>query len=381
MRRHLISDVPVAAYLSGGLDTGSIVALAAKEVDTPLMTFCMGLGLPTDEFPQARLVAEKFDTDHHEIVVDDKDILKTYPKLIWHLDSPKVNLYPYLVAHEAAKHTKVILSGEGGDELFGGYGPTYMYAINGRRISKLSQASLLLPHAGRLLIGAQDKMGGAKFDKLRYYVHPMVAKNDQEVYMNTLMPLFDSDKKRLFGRELEAENDSFSFYFGGKHDFIHSIQQVQFKEVLANDLLIVDDAVAMANSLESRVPLLDNEIIELGMKIPWNMKFDGITGKKIIRHMMKGILPGEILNKRKQGFAFDTSQLYKGELMELAKQKVSDGYFVKNKYLKKDLFDRIFATKPSSSMKRHYLTLLTALNLEIWREIYFEGNGPEKKFN
>jgi len=127
IKRHMISDVPVGVYLSGGLDSASLVAFASKNSEIPLNTFSMGFGEETDELSDAREIAEHFGTIHHETVVRD-GLLSNFPEMIWHMDSPKRNLYPYYLAQLAGKHVKVVLSGLGGDELFGGY--DFRYARN-----------------------------------------------------------------------------------------------------------------------------------------------------------------------------------------------------------------------------------------------------------
>ena len=135
VRDQLVADVPVGCFLSGGLDTSALVAYAAKALDQPLKTFCMGFGEETDEFTDARVIAERFGTDHHELTVDSSEAMKLYPRMIWHMEAPKYNLYPWFVAELVHKHVKVCLSGNGGDEVFGGYYARYRNAL---RIQKLT---------------------------------------------------------------------------------------------------------------------------------------------------------------------------------------------------------------------------------------------------
>src|SRR5208337_200182 len=136
VRDQLVADVPVGCFLSGGLDTSAIVAFASKAVTQPLKTFCMGFGEDTDELQDAKLIAEHFGTDHHELIVDSSQGMKFYPRMIWHMEAPKYNLYPWFVCELVRKHVTVCLSGNGGDEVFGGYIARYENAL---RIEKLSR--------------------------------------------------------------------------------------------------------------------------------------------------------------------------------------------------------------------------------------------------
>ena len=149
VRDQLVADVPVGCFLSGGLDTSAIVAFASKAVTQPLKTFCMGFGEETDELQDARLIAEHFGTDHHELIVDSSQGMRLYPKMIWHMEAPKYNLYPWFVCELVRKHVTVCLSGNGGDEVFGGYVARYQKAL---RIQNLGHSPLspLLRVAGAL---------------------------------------------------------------------------------------------------------------------------------------------------------------------------------------------------------------------------------------
>ena len=139
IRDQLVADVPVGCFLSGGLDTSTIVAYASKASNQPLKTFCMGFGEETDEFQDARFIAERFGTDHHELTVDSSQAMKLYPKMIWHMEAPKYNLYPWFVCELVRKYVTVCLSGNGGDEVFGGYYARYQNAL---RIQKLTKNPL-----------------------------------------------------------------------------------------------------------------------------------------------------------------------------------------------------------------------------------------------
>ena len=139
VRDQLVADVPVGCFLSGGLDTATIVAFASKVTTQPLKTFCMGFGEETDELQDAKLIAERFGTDHHELIVDSSQGMRLYPKMIWHMEAPKYNLYPWFVCELVRKYVTVCLSGNGGDEIFGGYVTRYQNAL---RIEQLGSKRL-----------------------------------------------------------------------------------------------------------------------------------------------------------------------------------------------------------------------------------------------
>jgi len=299
VKRHLISDVPVGAYLSGGIDSSSITAMMSNLSDN-ITTYSVGFDSNTvvNELDYARKVAEKLNTNHHEIIVTGEDALKIIEKVIYHLDEPIVNAASiplYYMSKAAKKDMTVVLTGNGGDELFAGYQQhkvvyytsflkNFNYLINNpinRNILKLfdnKYAKFSLKY-----IKAMDNLPEA-YKTLMYY-----------------KAFTEEDKENLIlnYKKIKPVIESF---FKTEYHLINQLTMIDLKLLLPENYLMVDDKINMANSLESRVPFLDYKFVEFASKIPPKLKLKGLTGKYIIKKTMKELLPKEILKRKKMGF-------------------------------------------------------------------------------
>lgn len=379
IRRHMISDVPVAAFLSGGMDTSTIVALMAKLTEEPVQTFCMGFGEPTDEFEDARYVAEHFGTNHRELLIR-PDVMEAYPKALWHTDTPMFNLYPYFISEFVSKHVKVVMSGLGGDELFGGYVSRY------RPILKMENVKRHLPG---LFMGAATRTASLALrfekslviDRLRRYAKTLSKAGDKaDFYLLVSGALTKREKSEAYGDALPSDdadplkNEFAPFFRKDKADFLEQVLKADFKRQLPDYYLMVDDAMTMAHSVEARVPFLDGELIEFGFRLPIQLKVRGGEGKYILRKAMSKILPHKILKKGKWGFSVDVYSWYKGEMGELAKQCLPNGVAASKGYVKRRYLERVLKQRPRPSLTRQYALLWILLLFEIWHRIYMEGN-------
>jgi len=368
VRDQLVADVPVGCFLSGGLDTSTIVAYATQALNVPLKTFCMGFGEETDEFLDARLIAEHFGTDHHELTVDSSQAMRLYPRMIWHMEAPKYNLYPWFVCELVRKHVTVCLSGNGGDELFGGYLTRYRNAM---RIDSLGRNPLapMLRATGRILTILP--LGGLTASRARTLTE---LGNKAHEYLILAGALPDSVNRELSGTGGEGDRGLsryFSEFFGGG-DFLQELMHAELRTKLVDDLLSVDDSMSMAHSLELRVPLLDNRIVDLMLTLPWNMKYrPGTDGKLLLRKAVQDVLPKASLRKPKWGFTVNVSAWFKGELGELVRQVVPDSevlarYFPQN-FLKNALQKRL----PLRERRRQVL-LWQLLGFHFWHRIFID---------
>ncbi|MDO8481308.1 MAG: asparagine synthase (glutamine-hydrolyzing) [Nanoarchaeota archaeon] len=386
MERYAIADVPVGAFLSGGLDTSTVVALMSPHLKE-MKTFCMGFNQPTDEFKDARTVSEKFGTDHREMVIE-TDLVKELPRMIWSIDSPKRNLWPYFVNKAVAKHTKVVVGGSGGDEVLGGYIYRYQWlekTIEERKKAKAKQISEARKAAATIIssqkIGEECKL--KEFGKL-------TAKDNAELYTLNAHEnkLFSSKEylKKVYGESLKPVPEIKSLfvpYFKDKNQTpVENMMVCEFASKMPDDLLSVDDATSMAHSLEARSPFLDAELIETCFAIPTRYKIAD-QGKMILRKAMRGVLPKETLEKKKWGFIPNTQSLYQNELKGLAKDILPQGSVVKEGYLKKDFIQKILASKPSDKLTMHYNYIWAATCFELWHRMYIEGDvrKPELKID
>ena len=323
VRAHLVADVPVGVLLSGGVDSAGLAALAAGEGGEPVKTFSVGFEEASfDELDRARLVARRYGTDHHEIVLR-PDAVELFPKLVEAFDEPfgdSSALPTYLVSELAAGEVKVALSGEGGDELFGGY-YTYVADLLAPRIGRL--AALAAPLIERLPSSA----GKVSFD----YKAKRFARGAR------LSPLERHHAwKEIFSRQVQAAllggrdpgwdpvdlyRERYAETAGAEP--LARFQDVDFGIYLVDDLLVKTDRSSMAHSLELRVPFLDNEVAATALGLATPLKVRGLAKKRLLRRALAPLLPKEILRGPKQGFSIPVAAWLRGPLQGFARETLS----------------------------------------------------------
>jgi len=397
VERQLVSEVPLGFYLSGGLDTSSVVGLASEIRDEPIHTFCMGFAdSEWDERASARAVAEHFDTVHHELTVDG-EFMQDFPEMIWHADEPKRNLYPYYVSQQMAEHVTVALGGLGADELFGGYIYRYLrlgdlerlrrqqgwlrqtVADNARAVlaqrradgrleadGDLAEVSLLAhlddPERLYVLLNSTDVIGDVETYESRAF-GPGLAEGT--VPADTVRSRRDGDEQRLPAQALAWD----------------------FTVKLPNDFLLVEDRMSMAHSLESRVPFLDNELVDLAFSLPYAQKIgddprgsDGPTrGKVVLRNAVSDLLPRTVFERDKQGFTMPTYRFVEQELLSHARRILDAPTIVRAGLVDGGYVDDLLGRDPSRELVPHYKLLWKLVALEIWYQTYICGDsiGPE----
>ena len=363
VRQTETSDVPVTAFLSGGLDTSTVVAFASRVRPEGLRTFCMGFGENTDEFADAKLVAEAFATDHHELLVDASRAMTLFPKMIWHSEMPKVNLYSWFVNEAASKFGKVCLSGLGGDELFCGY-PTSSRFKRARQVSSLMWLPLVkqLANAASAIPFGKAKYGKALTDETLTYSTIATGFPPSEID-----PSIPGDLKRCFP---------------GTSDFFQEMVRCEFHTKLPYDYLLVEDAMSMAHTLEVRVPLLDDRLLELMLGVPSKYQMTNNVGKLLLRQAMTGILPERCFIKPKWGFSVDIYSWWKNAVRDYAEKYIPESEALKElggKWHQK-LVD-VMRQPLDPSRTRWYTMGWTMVGLELWHRIFVDGNGKEPTFS
>ncbi|HSS05062.1 MAG TPA: asparagine synthase (glutamine-hydrolyzing) [Solirubrobacterales bacterium] len=323
IRAHLVADVPVGVLLSGGVDSAGITALAAAEQTAPVKTFSVGFEeVSFDELDRARLVAERYGTDHHEIVLR-PDAVELFPKLVEAFDEPfgdSSALPTYLVSELAAGEVKVALSGEGGDELFGGY-YTYVADLLAARAGRL--ATLAAPLA-EMLPSSDAKVS---FD----YKAKRFARGAR------LPPLERHHAwKEIFGTEARASllgdrdpgwdpvdvyRERYAETAGAEP--LARLQDVDLGIYLVDDLLVKTDRSSMAHSLELRVPFLDTEVAGMALGLATPLKVRGLAKKRLLRRALAPLLPEEILRGPKQGFSIPVAAWLRGPLQGFSREVLS----------------------------------------------------------
>jgi asparagine synthase (glutamine-hydrolysing) len=323
IRAHLVADVPVGVLLSGGVDSAGIVALAAGEQAEPLKTFSVGFEESSfDELDRARLVAERYRTDHHEIVLR-PDAVELLPRLVEAFDEPfgdSSALPTYLVSELAAGEVKVALSGEGGDELFGGY-YTYVADLLAPRIGRLAALAAPLVEA---LPSSSSKVSfdykakrfarGARLPPLeRHHAWKEIFSRPQQLAM-------------LGGRDpgwdpVDLYRERYAETAGAEP--LARLQDVDLGIYLVDDLLVKTDRASMAHSLELRVPFLDSEVASAALGLATPLKVRGLAKKRLLRRALAPLLPEQILRGPKQGFSIPVAAWLRGPLQGFAREALS----------------------------------------------------------
>lgn len=334
IQAHLISDVPLGAFLSGGIDSSAVVGLMSDFIDKPINTASIGFNENAfNELPYARMVAEKYRTVPHERTVDSRasDILDT---LVWHFDEPFADdsMVPtYYVSQIAREKVTVCLSGDGGDENFAGY-RRYRFDVLENHLRALLPKSLRRPLFAAL---------AAIYPKADWLPQVLRAKtlltnlsySPEQGYFNSLA-WFKSGQKRLFYKESLQKSLSgydpfnvFKTHFDRVRDLdpLSRIQYVDMKTYLVDDILVKVDRTSMAHSLEVRVPLLDHQFMEYAAKIPSRHKLNGGEGKFILKKALKDIVPAEILNRSKRGFSMPLADWFRHDLKPVFERSVLTG--------------------------------------------------------
>lgn len=364
---HMRSDVPVGSFLSGGIDSSAIVALA-KEINPSIKTFTVGFEREGySEQDVARETAEKLDVENISYTISPEEFIQELPKIIWHMDEPVADpaaIPLYFVAREARKHVKVVLSGEGADELFGGYN---IY----REPSSLRGFSYVPSKAKDVLkVLAQHLPDGVKG---KSFIERGCTSIEDRYIGNAKM--FTEFEKRLLLKQYK-EDTSFTnitkplYDVINKYDDVTKMQYIDMHTWLRGDILVKADRMTMANSLELRVPFLDKEVFRVAASLESSLKFAQGTTKFALREAMKGIVPDHVLHRRKLGFPVPIRVWLKNELYDWSRTIITtsqtDHLF--NKHYLLTLLEDHCSGKLDYSRK-----LWTVLTFMVWHQIYVEN--------
>ena len=325
VERRLVADVPLGAFLSGGLDSASVVAFMAQAAGSRVKTFTIGFagGKDYDEREHARVVAERFGTEHTEFVVEPK-ALELIDRLVWHHDGPfgdSSAIPTYLLSELTRSRVKVALNGDGGDEVFAGYLRLYGGALS-ERIPRWAFAC----GAGALgvLPEPRDRRHPLRFAK-RFAEAGRLPLAERYLRWNGY---FTDGLVGLLRPELHgsAHSDrlleSFARELGGDESTLAQLLQLNFRTYLLDDLLVKMDRMSMAHGLETRSPFLDTAVVEFGASLPNRLRMRLGTGKILLRRAMKGILPESILSRGKMGFGAPLAAWFRGELDGLVRERL-----------------------------------------------------------
>ena len=383
VRDQMVSDVPIGAFLSGGIDSSAVVAFMARHSAHPVKTYSIGFHGSTgaqlyNELPYARQVAEQFGTDHHEIVVQ-PDVATLLPELLWHMDEPIADaafITTYLVSKFARQDVTVILSGVGGDELFGGY-KRYLgehYRSLYHRIPGVLRSAVIAPLAKLLPSDRHSRLlNQMRLAKAFVAADTLPFADRYRAYMQ----LFDAAERDAMMKSKPASFDDCiarGFADAQTDDPLRQLMDVDFATQLPDDLLMLTDKMSMAVSLECRVPLLDQRLVELAARMPGSLKMRGRELKHVMKRALADVLPDSILYREKRGFGAPMGAWLRAELAPVLHDVLSRESIVKRGLLDPDV---VAATIREHEQQKADRTdhLLGLVNLEIWCRLYLDGQS------
>jgi asparagine synthase (glutamine-hydrolysing) len=377
VRVRLVADVPLGAFLSGGVDSSAIVGLMSRATSQPVKTFSIGFREDSyDELKYARLAAKTFGTDHHELIVT-PDVCHVVDELVWHFDEPFADssaIPTYLVSKLAREHVKVVLSGDGGDELFAGY---TRYAVDRKRsgfarLPPFVRAGVMRPLSRRLPHGALG----------RNYMYN-VALNPQERYLDSVSVFSSLNKPSLYTDEFRRALGGAGLAGALCREYVGRVTSgepldellyLDSKTYLPGDILTKVDRMSMAVSLEARTPLLDHKLIEFVTRIPAGLKMRGLELKRIFKRAVSGLVPDEILHRRKQGFGVPISEWINLELRERIRDTFADPRTRQRGHIEPRYVDLLLA-EHGSGRRDHSGALWALFVLELWHRTFEDVAG------
>lgn len=379
VRRRMIADVPVGAFLSGGVDSSCVAALMTRHTTSRVKTFSLGFRMhgAYNELPDARAVAQHLGTEHHELELDSVDLVHTLRTLVYHYDEPfgdAANFPTYLLSRFAREHVKVVLAGDGGDELFGGY---RRYAVD-----QLAAAVHRLPR--RLIEDWLPSIVQAvpRFRRLKRTVQTLPMRDPARRYGSWLL-LFSRDMQAQLlqpdvNRRLQGYDplEGYAHYYprlnhGSADDHVNRLLYMDVKTWLPDTYLEKVDKATMACGLEGRLPLLDHRLVELAFQIPSRFKIRGLSGKRILKQAVASLVPAAVLTKSKHGFSVPTDPWFRGPLKSFAFDVLLDGKARRRGYFNASMIERLWNehTRGREVWDAHLWLLM---NFEMWHRIHLD---------
>jgi asparagine synthase (glutamine-hydrolysing) len=384
VRLRLMADVPLGMFLSGGIDSSAIAAVMSGMVDEPIKTFSVAFReREANELTYARMVAEKFKTDHHEVIVSPAEFFDALPQMVWQEDEPLAHpssVPLYFVSRLASRHVKVVLTGEGSDEMLGGYeryaktlynlaaapaynrlAPASVRRMIERRIRALPPGSKVRQKLTRTFLCLPQGIEGSYFDNFAVFTRAtqsQLLSDETKARAGTLDPY--RDMRRYF-ESADADSTLNRMLYADTKTYLH-------------ELLMKQDQMSMAASIESRVPFLDHKLVEFTARLPVRLKLRrGWTTKYVLRQAMKGVLPEPILSRKKMGFPVPVGKWFRGEF-----KHVVDEYVLSPRAAERGIFDETYVR---ALVARHDAgadqaeRLWSLVNFEMWLRRFVDGEA------
>ncbi|PYS82030.1 MAG: asparagine synthase (glutamine-hydrolyzing) [Acidobacteria bacterium] len=382
VRLRLMADVPLGMFLSGGIDSSAIAAVMSGMVSSPVKTFSVAFAeREANELEYARLVARTFGTDHHEILITPEEFFRALPRLVWHEDEPLAHpssVALYFVSRLAAQHVKVVLTGEGSDELLAGYEryrkTIYNLAL-GARYHKWAGASLRRAVQSRIESLPSKSEVRRKLSRTFLCLSPQI----ESIYFDNFAVFGRTMQRDLLTGEAQERTGALDPYADVRRHLETTDARTLLNKLLYADtktylqeLLMKQDQMSMAASIESRVPFLDHKLVEFTSRLPERLKLRGWTTKYILRRSMKGVLPEAILKRSKMGFPVPVGSWFRGPF-----RSVIDEYVLDERATGRGLFDQTFVRdlvgRHQSGAEDHTERLWSLVNFEMWMRQFIDG--------
>lgn len=385
VRLRLMADVPLGMFLSGGIDSSAIAAVMSGMVSEPIKTFSVAFKeREANELEYARLVAEAYKTNHHEIVVSPEQFFAALPQLVWHEDEPLAHpssVALYFVSKLASEHVKVVLTGEGSDEMLAGYGRyrrTMWNLALGRKYNKVT------PSFARDTIRKQIEhtLPGGRLRQKLMRTFLVLSPELESIYFDNFAVFPAPMQRRMFTRETSDRIREIDPYVELRRllertkdlSLLDGLLYADIKTYL-HELLMKQDQMSMAASIESRVPFLDHKLVEFTARMPDTMKLRGGTTKYVLRESMKGELPEKILTRSKMGFPVPIGSWFRGQF-----KSVVDEYVLGERALSRGIFAPEFVRNIVSlhqAGEDHSERLWSLVNFEMWLRRFFDREDPQ----
>jgi len=378
---HLMSDVPLGVFLSGGLDSSTVAALTRRLRREPIQTFSVGYKEEAySELGYAREVAAHLGSNHHEVLLSHDDFFRYLPKLIWHEDEPMAwpsSVSLYAVAQLARQHVTVVLTGEGSDETLGGYG-RYAWTLWNQRADSIYRA---VPGALRRALRQgilSAPIGASARRKLQHTFLGRDGTSWSSFYFDNFYAAFSSaDQSALLtdpgAYPIDAYDGSLQFWEQSEGEILQRLLYTDIKTYLV-ELLMKQDNMSMAASIESRVPFLDHVLVEFAVNIPARFATHGLSGKWILKEAVADLLPGKIIHQRKKGFPTPWSAWLRGDKLGEVERMLLEERSHNRRLFRSAAVQRLFAEHRAAHCD-HADKIWRLFNLEVWQRIFIDQDS------
>jgi len=379
VKSHLMSEVPLGVFLSGGLDSSAVAALAARSLGG-LKTFSVGYGeYAYSELPYARTVARHLGSDHHEVILSRQEFFDALPRLIWHEDEPIVwpsSVSLYFVAQLARQHVTVVLTGEGSDETLAGY-TRYPWTLWNRRADSLYRSAT--PATVRNWLREQihsSRLGSTARRRLEHTFLGRDGASWESFYFDNFYSAFSGmEQAELLREDLRSElaspyQGSMKFWLQSSGNLLQRLLYTDIKTYLV-ELLMKQDNMSMAASIESRVPFLDHILVEFAAAIPARFSTRGLAGKCVLKKIAADLLPASIVHRRKLGFPTPWAGWLNGGQLDEIENTVAGARALERGFFQPDALSRLF-NEHRRGARDHNNRIWRLLNLELWQRIFLD---------